>query len=448
MSYIKEAEEPVTTEETPESTETQGSTSASDPRSSMSRVERIQDYFERKCRNVKDYTMDKTEFEKVRANFEKLEKDKDGFIIDGYDPIIEILKLFNRAYKLYMAKYITKRSTGPGVSTEAEYTSFGDKGPYRNDKIFDVWENAVLDLMKDRKYEFIFDPKTNLRVGNEIRPNGGANLRKFMTDMLDGDSLYKSKSGYGDSGRGKQAELLDEYFGKPDEKIGTAINKGGTFLEKDEENNQEIVEGIEASATKIKATKSENAVSDDGKKAVYPVKYTFFVLKIKDKDGNEAQRAFYIQEIDGAYAYMQCSKNFGTFNPLLDASVLGHANNLVGGDLQVKESKALSHFTKVKRDDFLKLLLSPGTIEVGMMSADGQKKITTEKIEVIGAYWITKEVDGKNVLFNAIEFGKEIGKDKEKVEKLNKQIAKVAGISTIVNMINGSDASKVEITRA
>jgi hypothetical protein len=414
----------------------------------MSRVERIQDYFERKCRNVKDYTMDKTEFEKVRANFEKLEKDKDGFIIDGYDPIIEILKLFNRAYKLYMAKYITKRSTGPGVSTEAEYTSFGDKGPYRNDKIFDVWENAVLDLMKDRKYEFIFDPKTNLRVGNEIRPNGGANLRKFMTDMLDGDSLYKSKSGYGDSGRGKQAELLDEYFGKPDEKIGTAINKGGTFLEKDEENNQEIVEGIEASATKIKATKSENAVSDDGKKAVYPVKYTFFVLKIKDKDGNEAQRAFYIQEIDGAYAYMQCSKNFGTFNPLLDASVLGHANNLVGGDLQVKESKALSHFTKVKRDDFLKLLLSPGTIEVGMMSADGQKKITTEKIEVIGAYWITKEVDGKNVLFNAIEFGKEIGKDKEKVEKLNKQIAKVAGISTIVNMINGSDASKVEITRA
>jgi hypothetical protein len=83
-----------------------------------------------------------------------------------------------------------------------------------------------------------------------------------------------------------------------------------------------------------------------------------------------------------------------------------------------------------------------------MMSADGQKKITTEKIEVIGAYWITKEVDGKNVLFNAVEFGKEIGKDKEKVEKLNKQIAKVAGISTIVNMINGSDASKVEITRA
>ena len=59
-------------------------------------------------------------------------------------------------------------------------------------------------------------------------------------------------------------------------------------MEKDEENNQEIVEGIQKDATKIKATKSENAVSDDGKKAVYPVKYTFFVLKIKDKDGKTA----------------------------------------------------------------------------------------------------------------------------------------------------------------
>jgi hypothetical protein len=145
---------------------------------------------------------------------------------------------------------------------------------------------------------------------------------------------------------------------------------------------------------------------------------------------------------------MQYSKNFGTFKPLLDASVLGHANTLEGGDLQVKESKALSHFTKVKKDDFLKLLLSPGPIEVGMMSADGQKNITTEKITVLGAYWITKEVDGKDEVFNAVEFGKELNKDKEKIEKLNKQLVKVAGIPTIINMINGSDASKVEITRA
>ena len=145
---------------------------------------------------------------------------------------------------------------------------------------------------------------------------------------------------------------------------------------------------------------------------------------------------------------MQYSKNFGTFKPLLDASVLGHANTLEGGDLQVKESKALSHFTKVKKDDFLKLLLTPGPIEVGMMSADGQKNITTEKITVLGAYWITKEVDGKDEVFNAVEFGKELNKDKEKIEKLNKQLIKVAGIPTIISMINGSDASKVEITRA
>ena len=105
-------------------------------------------------------------------------------------------------------------------------------------------------------------------------------------------------------------------------------------------------------------------------------------------------------------------------------------------------------YFKVKKDDFLKLLLTPGPIEVGMMSADGQKNITTEKITVLGAYWITKEVDGKDEVFNAVEFGKELNKDKEKIEKLNKQLVKVAQIPTIINMINGSDASKVEITRA
>ena len=96
----------------------------------------------------------------------------------------------------------------------------------------------------------------------------------------------------------------------------------------------------------------------------------------------------------------------------------------------------------------MKLLLTPGPIEVGMMSADGQKNITTEKITVLGAYWITKEVDGKDEVFNAVEIGKELNKDKEKIEKLNKQLVKVAGSPTIINMINGSDASKVEITRA
>jgi hypothetical protein len=375
--------------------------------------------------------MEKTEFEKVKANFEKLEKDKGAFVIDGYDPIIEILKLFNRAYKLYMQKYITKRSA-PGVSTAAKYTSFGENGPYRNDKIFDIWENGVLDVMKNRKYEFIFDKKTNLRVGNEIRPGGGANLRKFMTDMLDGDSLYKAKSGYGDAGRGKQAELLDKYFGEADDKVAAAVEQ--VDMSPDVKDNKEIVAAIEKGSTKIKATKCNEAFSNDGKMAIYPIRNTFLVIKAKDKDGNEIQRSFFIQDEDDRYVYMQYSKAFGSFTPYLDASILGHANEFERGDLEVKKDRKILYFTKITKGDFQKLMLANGTIEVGSVSADGKKSIESEKISLIGSYWITKDENGKNVVFDAIEIGKEKGTDKTKRDKLNAQINKATGGLGIINL--------------
>ena len=207
-----------------------------------------------------------------------MQSEKDGFIIDGYDPVIEILKLFNRAYKLYTSQYISKRTNfnpeaGIGVSTGAEYTSFGgsdNKGPYRNNKIFDAWESAVLDIMKDRKYQFIFDKKTKLRVGDELRPNGGANLRKFMTDMLDGESLYKSRSGYGSEGQGAQAKLLDKYFGPADDTSAAAILK--------EEGTPEAQAGADMAgkilenAIKIKTTKIDSSLSPvDERKATFPI---------------------------------------------------------------------------------------------------------------------------------------------------------------------------------
>jgi LysM repeat protein len=405
ISYIKEAD---------------GDTSASDPRSSMTVAEKIRDYFDRKCMTIKEFTMEKTEFEKVKANFEEIERDKNGFIIDGYDPIIEILKLFNRAYKLYMSKHITKRSTGPGVSTSEEYTSFGDgeKGPYRNNKIFDVWENAVLDIMKDRKYQFIFDKKTKLRVGDELRPNGGANLRKFMTDMMDGDNLYKSKAGYSEGGQGTQARLLDKYFGDADDKSKQELEKsGGTFEPGEGKEAAAIAEAAAKGATNIKPTKCEEAVSDNdpNKKALFPIPDSFLIIKGKSEDGTEIKRAFFIQKIDGGYVYMQYSKTFGVFKGYLDK--IDGKKNFEAGDLNISTNKDFIFYTKIKTNDFEKLLLKPGTISIGRL-IPGKEEIKTDKIELIQSYWVTKEVEGKNIVFGAIQKGAQIGTDDKKRKQL------------------------------
>lgn len=413
VSYIKEAED----------------TSVSDPRSGMSTAEKIQDYFDKKCLTVKEFTMEKTEFEKVRTNFEKIEKDKDGFVIDGYDPIIEILKLFNRAYKLYMSQYISKRTNfnpegGIGVSTGAEYTSFGgggNKGPFRNNKIFDTWESAVLDIMKNRKYQFIFDKKTKLRVGNELRPNGGANLRKFMTDMLDGDALYKDGST-----QGAQAKLLDRYFGAPDEEAKKEIEKG-TAYKGDFENNTSIQDAVNDSKIDIKTVESSKVRED-----VRP--RSFLVIKAKNEAGEEVQRSFFIQTIDNGVVYMQYSKTFYVFQGYLDR-IDGGKKTIVQGDFAVnKLDKKDILYTKVRKEDFAKMLLQSKEIEIGSVSKDKRKE--KENLKISSSYWITKkDKNGKDVMFSIPE---------ENKDQLKSAIDRAGNISGIITLINTEVDAKIK----
>lgn len=402
-----------------EADQAQPETSASDPRSGMTTSEKIQDYFDKKCLTVKQYTMEKTEFDKVKANFDKLEKDKGEFTIDGYDPIIEILKLFNRAYKLYMSKHISKRSTGPGVSTDAEYTKLGD-GAYRNNKIFDVWESAVLDIMKNRKYQFIFDKKTKLRVGDELRPNGGANLRKFMTDMLDGDNLYKAGST-----QGAQAKLLDNYFGDADDKSKAELEKSNGGLTPEEvENSGKISEEINKTAITIKTTNWQNAVDVSDKKVTDPLVNTFLIIKGR-LDGNEIKRAFFIQKIDGGYVYMQYSKSFGAFKGYLDR--IDGKRNFKAGDVNISTEKLEVFYTKVKASDFENLLLNKGTISIGRMTP-GKEDVKTDKIEVIESYWVTKEENNKNIVFDVLQKTEQTDSDDKKAKQLLAALGDTKGI--------------------
>ncbi len=393
-------------------------TEASDPPTG-STAEKIQDFFDRKCLTVKEYVMEKTEYEKVRANVEKISKEKGALVIEGFDPVIEIMKLFNKAYKLYMSDFISKRSNGPGVGTMMEYDKLGDG--YRNKKIFNQWESAVLDIMKDRKYQQIFSPNTKLRVGEEMREKAGANLRKFMTEMLDGDKLYG-----GGSGEGTQAKLLNKYFGEPDEEAKNAEKTGFASTKEEFDENRKRAENVMKSAMKLKPKKM------DGQRMK---KMSFFVIKGKDGEGNDIQRSFFVQDFDGNNnAYLQYSSNFFDFNRYL--SKIEGKREIEDGDIQLNRRTASKiKYTKVKKD-LVDIMTKPGKIKISYF--DDQKNLGEEEIQIDSVYWLTSEDENKKAAIYEVP--------KEQKKAMTDGIKSSGGISNIIYLLSGEE--KVNVSRA
>ena len=171
----------------------------------------------------------------INRKLENLKGEK--YVINGIDPILEIVKIFNRAYKLHTSQTIPTARSGGKVSNkkfrEYEYIGKGSGpqpndegsgfkvgiGPYRNIRLFDKWENAVLDIIKDSKYQVLFNEDTVIQVGsadprfnvskksrNRIE-GGGKVLLKFINDMLNGDDLYRTSDG-----GGAQQKFISKYF--------------------------------------------------------------------------------------------------------------------------------------------------------------------------------------------------------------------------------------------
>ena len=383
--------------------------------------EKVKDFFERKCKTTKNYTMDKTEVEKVTANIEKLKNNTDNFIIDGLDPILNIVRLFNRAYKIYTVTSISKRKDGPTPGTLSEYTSFGEKGPYRNNKIFNIWEDAVLKIMGDARYQYIFSKTTKLRmplVSNpskkedyEYRDNAGANLRKFMTDILDGDALYKI-SGHG-SEKGAQAKFLAKYFGEPDEKTKVYMDKGEGFTldREDGEENSKNASAIEASSIPLKFKKSANKTTkqnqfftlsyktiDDKGVEGDVLKYRYFYIAEKSKSGNS-----YLAMCNTFYYFQKYVIDAPNGEAKPDQPIDGRKKIINKGDLSklnissnfTKDKKFFSylmHYTSIK-NELLDSISTPG-INIEITSIGSDNKAQSEKIKIIDSYWL---VDDKSI---------------------------------------------------
>ena len=374
ISYIKEADEAEASSDK--------DTQASDP-VKMTTSQKIIDYWSKKI-DIKSFILERTEEVKIKANFEKITPSKE-IVINGLDPIIEIVKLFNRAYKLHTTKVIPNVETSDGsvsASEFANYTPFGDGtrmkagiegGPYRNNMIFNDWESKVQDIIKNTKYQPIFREETVLKTkaGNIIK-DAGVNLLKFMNDMLDGEELYKSKSGGYEKGMGKQAEFIQKYFGATEAEIKAA---GLTFTPKETEEIKSNADTMPTDANlKFKKDPIKMEKLDE-------MSESFFTCVTKDDKGKDKQIYFYVQLADDTYAYVTYCESFYFFKKYIKQS--GQATTSDSFQGLEKQTK-----TEDKNDDGQYKIKATRIKLVDLINKDGQFILTgkTFKIKYLTKY--------------------------------------------------------------
>jgi hypothetical protein len=146
------------------------------------------------------------------------------------DPILSIVKLFNRAFKVYTTMTIPSSRSGGKVSNRVfrRYTKLSGSsgtpdspgvGPFKINKVFDKFEDKIQDIIRNEKYRPIFDKDTVIELGDGRKVKGGGKiLLNFIQELLDGEKLYNGNA---------QSKFFKEYFGLnvSDKKIGTNIIK-------------------------------------------------------------------------------------------------------------------------------------------------------------------------------------------------------------------------------
>ena len=381
--------------------------------------EKIKDFFDKNCKGVRAFTLSKTEADKISQNLENTKIDK--FIIDGFDPIIEIIRLFNRAYKIYTTRIISKRSekvtggtSGPSAGTLMEYTPLGSDGgaPYRHNTTFNIWEDAVFDILGNRDYQVIFDKKTILRVGDEDRTEKGPMLRRFITDMLEGEKLYGKEGGGTD--KGTQAKFLAEYFGDTGEVVEKNLEE--VTISDGTDGNGELQKEISDAETDLRMTLFESSVPDPAVGRVFTISITqavndSYMNLIKEANTGATQYTFIINEYKNGVYGLCYFESFGALNTLF--KTIGNYN--VSKSIKEKFTTLITtpatsagkwkkHYTKVKKDDFKNLFKKGSKIKLNHVEGGNLNTVINGgSFTINNVYWLTKKEKDKNVLFDMNE---------------------------------------------
>lgn len=292
---------------------------------------KIQNYWTKKI-DIKDFIIEKSEAKKIEKNLDVIsnEKDKNGIVISGIDPIINIVKLFNRAYKIHTTQVIPTGRPGGTVSNKTfrEYKSFGGGtpqdagyrgGPYRNIVLFNTWENTVLNIIRDSKYQKIFRGETVIKTDSGlVIKDAGKNLAKFMTDMIDGESLYKDNNK-----GGAQAEFIYKYFNiKVD---GKSMAFGGLS---ELNNNSKNAAGIKTK--KLLFVKEPIVVENYNNLA-----NTYFAATLF-KNSEKRQYYFHIQNVDTEYAYISYSTTMYFYERYIESAKINTEAGIEQGNLPME----------------------------------------------------------------------------------------------------------------
>lgn len=238
-----------------------------------------------------------SESRKVELEKSIKERPQGELVFTDADPIIEIVRLFNRAWRIHTPGVIPSGRTGGRVSNSVfrEYEDLGSgngtpdspgSGPYRNIELFDQWNEVVQDVLSDTKYRPIFNETTvfrfvNEETGQEGDPieKGGKTLLKFINELLSESKMYK---------KGAMNNFIEEYFKLSDkqvEKLG-----GQSFDPSDLTKNSEVVDSIKDTEVIYKKLDSVASLGNDlhkiftgGKKSEFEGLSFKVKLKVDDK---------------------------------------------------------------------------------------------------------------------------------------------------------------------
>lgn len=388
-------------------------------------------------KEIKEYFDENLDFdafllseEEVKEVEEKVEdaskKQGKSIVINGMNPIIEIVRLFNRAYKLHTTDVIPGARTDGAVDrlTYNEYTAFGsssgapsatEHGPYRHKKTFNIWEDAVFDILADTRFSPVFAKETVLDDGGgNVREGAGVALRQLMTDLLDGDNLYKSSSDSRGEG-GAQKRAIEKYFGETattffetnsDVQLGMVDKKTN---KNDMEINNTTADAITVS--NLQFTKSSSLTSDD---VLKESKFRFTTLQVngKDSEGKIVRWYLFVNEMANDKYYVMVSKTMAWFRNIIQSEYpsteIGKGDSDVSPELRDRLGSGpypIIHTVMTKKALESIATNRARSIEIkGLVKEADKPKTITENITITNVNWLSlkkmedNKVKGLNIL--------------------------------------------------
>jgi hypothetical protein len=340
-------------------------------------------------KNYKNYVLTREEQEKLKKEVDKAEKATTSYkIITDKDPVIEIVRLFNRAFRLHTPGPIPSGRTSGKVSNitfrEYEYVGGGSSGspdnpgggPYRNIKIFTKWQDAIYDIIGSAKYRPIFnkdstlivqytDPDTNKKTEGDPIEQFGKKILTFMNEMLDNSKMYNS---------GEQQKFIQKYFNLEvkSEKLGSTTNP-------DDLKKNGIV------SEKVKEVEIEFEDKDKLKLV------SGMVLKIKDNE-NKIWYCWVESVKGGKFAYIKFSRNGTYLTSYLDTKTKFKPTTTNASDKNLFIGKFEINNLELDKDKELKIIkcINIKKLVDGKAFDDTTDKLYCKSFEVA-----SKEKDGE-----------------------------------------------------